>query len=110
MPQLVWNPIDLLSMLGVLPTVEEDAVSHHNTLVRHPLRLELTLWQYDSDVALQLFVVALPEPVLHYTLQGCPGIRLIDDKRHFLRVCRRQYVHRSLRWVFCDALWPAALD
>ncbi len=80
MPQLIWEPVDLLSTLGVMPIVGEHETSHRYVVEQGPLRLQLTIWQYDSDVEILLSVAPLPEPVLKYSILGCPGIRLISDK------------------------------
>jgi len=81
MPQLVWEPVDLLSTLGVAPVVGEDETSHQYILVQGQLRLQLTIRQYDSDAEILLSVASLPEPVVKYSMLGCPGIRVVNDKR-----------------------------
>ena len=81
MTQLVWEPVDLLSMLGVAPAVGEHETSHQYVVEQGPARLQLTIWQYDSDVEVLLSVAPLPDPVLRYSMLGCPGIRAINDKR-----------------------------
>ncbi len=81
MTQLVWEPLDLLNILGVLPEVDEYETSHHYVVSQSPVRLEITLWQYDGDVRVSLFVAPFEHEVLKYSLMGCPGIRAVDDKR-----------------------------
>lgn len=81
MPQLTWDPFDLVAVLGVLPSHDEFGTSHRYLIEQGSLRLELTIWQYDSDVELQMWETSLPKPIIKYTLLGCPGIRVVDDKR-----------------------------
>jgi len=81
MPLLVWDPFDLIGVLGVLPSQDEFETSHRYSIQQGALRLELTVWQYDSDVEIQLWEASLPNPIIKYTLLGCPGIRVVEDKR-----------------------------
>lgn len=62
MPQLVWEPLDFISVLGVVPEVGEYETSHKYVVSQPPLRLEITLWQYDGDIELNLFVTPLRVP------------------------------------------------
>jgi hypothetical protein len=43
MPELSWEPLEFLELLGVLPEEEEYGVSYHYVLARNDSRLELTL-------------------------------------------------------------------
>lgn len=77
MPQLVWNPVDFLDVLGVEPEVAEYDACHRYVVERPPLRLDLQVRQYDGDILLELFVASLEKPVVTYRLVGCPGVRLV---------------------------------
>lgn len=81
MAQLVWDPVDLLSTLGVAPEVAEYEASHKYILVQSPLRLEITLWQFDGDVQIDMFVAPYEGPVVRYSMVNCPGVRAVNDKR-----------------------------
>ena len=81
MSQLVWEPSDLTSTLGVVPTVGEHESSHQYVLVQVPIRLQITICQYDSDVEILLFVSPLSGAVVRYSMLDCPGIRAVNDKR-----------------------------
>lgn len=81
MPQLVWDPVDILSILGVAPVLGEHEVYHQYVVEQGLIRLQLTIRQYDSDVDILMFVAPLPEPVVRYSMLGCPVIRAINDKR-----------------------------
>ena len=54
MPTLKWDPLEVLEYLSVLPSIEEDEVSHGYELVRGDIRMLLTLWQYESVLHLTL--------------------------------------------------------
>jgi hypothetical protein len=81
MPQLVWEPLDFLDVLGVSPEVGEYETSHKYIISRSPMRLEITLWQFDGDVQLHLFVAPFEAPVVRYSMLECPGARVLSDKR-----------------------------
>lgn len=81
MPLLTWNPFDLIAVLGVFPSLDEFETSHRYVIEQGTVRLKLTIWQYDSDVEIQVSEASLPNPIIKYTMLGCPGIRVVDDKR-----------------------------
>ena len=81
MPLLTWDPFDLISVLGVFPSLDEFETSHCYVIEQGTVRLKLTIWQYDSDVEIQVSEASLPNPIIKYTMLGCPGIRVVDDKR-----------------------------
>ncbi len=81
MPQLVWDPVDVLSVLEVVPDIAEYETSHRYVVEQAGVKLQVTIWHYDSDVEILLWAGSLPAPVLRYNLLGCPGIRLVEDKR-----------------------------
>jgi hypothetical protein len=73
MPHLVWEPLDFLDVLGVAPEVADYETSHKYAIAQPPLRLEITLWQYDGDVQFHLFVDPFEQPVVRYSLLGARG-------------------------------------
>lgn len=81
MSQIVWEPVDLLDVLGVAPVVGEHGTSHQYVLEQGPVRLQITVWQYDSDIEILLSAPPLLKPVVKYSMLDCPGIRAIRDKR-----------------------------
>lgn len=81
MPLLIWDPFDFFNVLGVIPSEGEFGVSHQYIVEQGPIRLQLTVWQYESDVEIQLWAASLPNPIIRYSMLGCPGIRVVDDKR-----------------------------
>lgn len=81
MPALIWDPYDLFHVLGVIPTEEDLGISHRYIVEQGSVRLQLTIWQFDADVEIQLWATPLPNPIVRYAMLGCPGIRVVDDKR-----------------------------
>ena len=81
MPQFTWEPVDLLTVLGVAPEVGEYETWHKYTVTQPPIHLQITLWQYDADVEILLSVAGWEQPVLKYVMRGTPGVRAVDDKR-----------------------------
>lgn len=81
MPEFSWEPLDFLDVLGVVPQEEEFGVSYHYAIIREHLRLELTVWVYNSDVDLSIYVRPQEQPVIRLNLLGCPGARVVNDKR-----------------------------
>ncbi len=81
MPQLVWDEADFIACLEVLPEVEEYEVSHHFRVEKDGLRLDLTIYQLDSDVYITLYRIGVERPVIHFRITGCSGTRYVNDKR-----------------------------
>ena len=54
MPQLIRDPLDILTVLAVEPVVEDGGVSHEYSRDTHPLWLRLKLWQYESVVEVRV--------------------------------------------------------
>jgi hypothetical protein len=81
MPELVWEPVDFLELLGVAPDEEEYGVSFHYVVHRRELRLELTVWPMSGDVAVGVYCSTQSQPVVNLSLLDCPGARVINDKR-----------------------------
>ena len=52
---LRWDPTDFLSCLGVLPVEEEHGISHSYTVIKHGVRMVITVFQYDGDVYLTMW-------------------------------------------------------
>lgn len=65
----------------MIPDHDEYETSHQYLIEQGSISLKLTIWQYDSDVEIQVWERSLPNPIIKYTMLGCPGIRVIDDKR-----------------------------
>jgi len=81
MPLLTWDPFDLIAVLGVFPSEGESGTSHRYVIEQGTVRLKLTIWKYESDVEIHVSEASLPNPIIKYTMLGCPGIRVVDDKR-----------------------------
>jgi hypothetical protein len=65
MPLLTWDPFDLIAVLGVFPSLDEFETSHCYVIEQGTVRLKLTIWQYDSDVEIQVSEASLPNPIIN---------------------------------------------
>lgn len=81
MPELVWNETDFIACLEVLPEIEEYGISYAFRVLRHGLRLELTVYPYDSDIYITLYREGIQPPVLDMKLLDCGGTRYVNDER-----------------------------
>lgn len=81
MPALIWDPFDLFNVLGAIPVEGEHGTFHRYVVEQDSVTLQLTVWQFEADVDIQLWAAPLPDPIIRYTMLGCPGIRVVDDKR-----------------------------
>lgn len=67
MPDLKWDPQDLLECLGVIPDVGEYEISYSYKLKKDGLVLALTLWQHEELVHLALSKDNAQVPFLELT-------------------------------------------
>jgi hypothetical protein len=81
MPSLVWNESDFAACLEVLPAIEEYGISYRYRVVRDGMRLELTVYPYDSDIYVDLFREGVEGAVFEMKLTECSGTRYVNDER-----------------------------
>lgn len=77
---LVWNEYEFIECLGVVPEIEEDATAHHFKISKDGLRLELSVFQYDGDVYLDLYREGIEASIFKMHLLDCAGARYVSDK------------------------------
>jgi len=79
-PQLEWDELEFLEYLSVVPSVEEDAVSHAYQFSRDGLEAFLTIWQYESFAMLTIGYADTHQPLIElgFFIRGRAGI-----ERHF---------------------------
>ena len=65
MPEFNWEPMDFLEVLGVLPETDEFKLHYQYIVERGLLKVELSIWIYDSDVHLSLYVKGQEAPVFY---------------------------------------------
>ena len=78
---LVWDETDVLTCLEVMPEIEPDGIWHKYTVLKHGMRLELTVYQYDGDVFLDLYRDGIEKRIFSMKLINCPGVRYVKDKK-----------------------------
>lgn len=79
-PMLVWNEYDFVECLGVLPKVEDYVTSHHYAVAKDGLRLELTVFQHDGDIYIDLFREEIENSIFRMRLLDCPGTRYVKNQ------------------------------
>lgn len=77
---LVWDEIDVLTVLEVEPEVKEDGICYLYTVEKNSITLKLTIYQYDSDIRVELFVNNSSDPTFSMQLFDCPGIKRKCEK------------------------------
>ena len=77
---LVWNEYDFVECLGVLPEVGEDGIEHFYKIEKDGLRLEITVFQYDGDIYIELFRDGIEFSIFYMRMIDCPGARYVRDK------------------------------
>jgi len=81
MPQLAWEPVEFLDLLGVAPSEGEYGLSFHYMVERSGLRLELSVWPLNPDVSIKIFSAQQTEPLIFLNLLDCPAARVLADRR-----------------------------
>jgi hypothetical protein len=75
MPQLDWSEYAFIECLEVLPAVEEHATEHRFEVVQSDLTLVLTLWQFESVVAIEVTRTGTGVPLIAFVLVVRGGTR-----------------------------------
>jgi hypothetical protein len=82
MPVLKWNEHDLVEALGVLPQRDEFFASHTFSKVFGSIRLELTIYPFESLVALSIFDSTAMPPFLDLSFIVRDQIVLNTEKEY----------------------------
>ena len=77
---LVWNQYEFIECLGVVPEIEEDEIAHYFKVSKDGLRLELSVFQYDGDVYLDLYREGVEPSIFKMRLIDCAGARYVSDR------------------------------
>lgn len=80
MPQLKWNEYDFIECLGILPEIQEYGISHSFELNQESFLLSLTVWQYESLVAISLFNEKKTFEIFELWFVVKREIEFVDDK------------------------------
>jgi hypothetical protein len=81
MPELRWNETDFLACLAVEPTIDEYETGYHYTVIKHGLRLELSVFPFSSDICITVHREDVERPVIDFTITNCSGTRYVNDSR-----------------------------
>lgn len=81
MPELKWDETDFLECLEVIPQIEEYGTEHYYEVKKNGLILAVSVWQYESVIALSLLQEAGRIPITSFALVVRDRVRYIHDKR-----------------------------
>lgn len=81
MPELAWNPVDVLDALEVVPLEGEYGTSYLYRVERKGIDLELAIYPLESDVSIKIRCGQQPEPVISLQLLECQAARVVQNKR-----------------------------
>ncbi|WP_027467849.1 hypothetical protein [Deefgea rivuli] len=81
MPELLWNPVEFLEALNVVPTEGEYGTYYLYLVEQAGLRLELSVYPLDSDISVKIYAGQQAEPIINLQLLDCPAARVAQDKR-----------------------------
>src|SRR5687767_13037886 len=83
MPELKWNEYEVIECLGVLPEIDDYNIGHHFKIERNGLILEMSIWQYESLIAISLYQTGNKNPFITFWFVVRDEIRYINDKRGY---------------------------
>jgi hypothetical protein len=116
MPELKWNQYDFIECLGVLPEVEEYETNHFFKLEKDGLILEMTIWQYESLIAVSLIQKEAEKPFLTFFFVVRDEIKFRNDKEssylEFIDsvIVPLRFYHLSQGDVFNKANYPTDIS
>ena len=74
------NQYEFIECLGVVPQVEEDETAHYFKVSKDGLRLEMSVFQYDGDVHLDLYREGFDPSIFKMRLLNCAGARYVSNR------------------------------
>lgn len=82
---LVWDEIDVLAVLEVVPEQEIDEIWYKYTVEKAGIQLSITVYQYDGDVRFELINCHNQSTLFSMQLIDCKGvIRKQDSTGEYL--------------------------
>ena len=82
---LVWDEIDVLTVLEVIPEQETDGIWHKYIVEKDGIQLSITVYQYDGDVRFELVNSHNQSTLFSMRLIDCEGvIRRLDSTGEYL--------------------------
>ncbi|MBX9666037.1 MAG: hypothetical protein K2X93_00405 [Candidatus Obscuribacterales bacterium] len=81
MPKLNWCELDFLECLEADPIVDDYGTSHYYELEQGDLRIQVTVWQYESVIQLSLLRASTNVTIFGFASFVRGNVRYINDKR-----------------------------
>ncbi len=77
---LIWEEVDVLTVLEAEPEVEPDGIWYKFTVCRDGIRLVITMYQYDGDVHIHLFDDESENQIFSMQLIDCSAVKRVYEK------------------------------
>lgn len=82
---LVWDEIDVLTVLEVIPEIEDEGICYVYTVKKHDIELIVKIFQFEGDISFEMFTMGIEKPIFRMQLYDCAGIlRKIDKTGEYL--------------------------
>jgi hypothetical protein len=78
-----WNEYELTEFFGVLPEKDEDEFYLSFSVEKDGLRLDVTFFNYDFDLHLNVFRDGIDEPVLRTKIMSSAGAKYISHENGY---------------------------
>ena len=76
---LVWDETDVLTVLEVVPEIEQDGIWHRYSVQKDGVELRILIYQYDGDVRIELFRDEIEKSLFSIQLTDCSCILRKND-------------------------------
>ncbi len=119
MSELIWNEYEVIECLGVLPETEEFFTSYYFRLIKNGLVLEMTIWQFESCIAISISKETGDKPFVTIYILVRDKISFVSEKNSSYLVFRDCVVVSSRFWMHRDEeskdyfnknIFPSELD
>ncbi|CAN5438554.1 hypothetical protein BH10ACI2_BH10ACI2_01810 [soil metagenome] len=117
MSKLQWNDYEVIECLGLAPGIDDYDTGYHFTKENKGLRLDMSIWPFESLVVLSLFSAGLDRAVLTIWFVVRESLHHVHDKRgNYLRFANIVVVRPSRSYyltqgdVFDNTKWPPSVD
>lgn len=105
MPDLDWNPIDLITFLGVEPEVAEWQSHYRFALARNGLCLVLNLWPHESVFQIQLRQEQAEDRLMDFAIFVRGAVRYEQGDREILLLRDCAFAPSRFSYLEMGNLW-----
>ncbi|NRB81922.1 MAG: Ypar14, super integron cassette [Saccharospirillaceae bacterium] len=76
---LTWDETDVLTVLEVLPEIENNGIYHIYSVIKDNIELKIFIYQYDGDVRIEMNNLSNNESIFNMQVFDCKGIVRVND-------------------------------